>query len=52
MRHLDLSVHGVGCRRCVRDVTARLRGSSSPVTSPPLRRVPDHGPDHDEEHHP
>lgn len=25
MRHLDLSVHGVDCRRCIRDLTARLR---------------------------
>ena len=25
MRHLQLTVTGMGCRRCVRDVTARLR---------------------------
>jgi copper chaperone CopZ len=25
MRHIELVVDGMGCRRCVREVTARLR---------------------------
>lgn len=32
MRQVELSVRGMGCRRCVREVTARLRDVPGVVT--------------------
>ena len=32
MRHLSLFIGGMGCRRCVREVTARLRDVPGVVT--------------------